>query len=206
MGEIRQGRIGVPPFCLLLKTGQTTQYSSEKDDGYYEKGLSRQYVILTTGQFSGAEDVVLNAKTHNLSNNCVIDKRTGLMWVRYVPDGDIGPDNEGTLYWKEGADAENIFRFKAKVKAAKIGGYSDWRIPNFFELLTLLDFSTADPCIDETTFPDVLSKPHWSSTTVPNATTYAYYVDFDRGYCAGSLKGSGKNYCRLVRGPLGGEI
>jgi hypothetical protein len=38
---------------LLLATGQTTQYSSELDDGYYKKGIVKSYTIRTTGQFSG---------------------------------------------------------------------------------------------------------------------------------------------------------
>lgn len=86
---------------LLLKTGQTTQYSGKEDDGYFEKGLSKDYTVLSIGQYSGTVAIVLNGKTHNLSNNCVMDNRTGLMWARYVPDADIGPGADGKLYWLE---------------------------------------------------------------------------------------------------------
>ena len=44
---------------LLLKTGQTTQYSSELDDGYYEKGLAKRYTTLTTGGYSGTVNIDL---------------------------------------------------------------------------------------------------------------------------------------------------
>ena len=45
IGELRKkGR--------LLKTGQTTQYGGYKDDGYYQKGLSKKYTILTGGQYA----------------------------------------------------------------------------------------------------------------------------------------------------------
>lgn len=37
----------------LLKTGQTTQYNSELDDGYYEKGVAKSYTVNTTGAQSG---------------------------------------------------------------------------------------------------------------------------------------------------------
>lgn len=40
-----------------LKTGQTTQYSSELDDGFYEKGVAKNYKILTTGQYSSTVNV-----------------------------------------------------------------------------------------------------------------------------------------------------
>jgi len=83
-----------------LKTGQTTSFNAG-DDGDLEKGVSRSYNILTTGQHSGTTNIVINAKTHALSNNCVIDERTGLMWVRYVPNADIGPGADGKLFWSQ---------------------------------------------------------------------------------------------------------
>ena len=45
--------------CRLLKTGQTTQYSSELDDGYYESGVAKAYTVLTTGQYSGTSNIDL---------------------------------------------------------------------------------------------------------------------------------------------------
>jgi len=44
---------------LLLKTGQTTQYNSELDDGFYEMGLAKLYTVLTTGQYSGTTNIDL---------------------------------------------------------------------------------------------------------------------------------------------------
>ncbi len=43
----------------LLKTGQTTQYSSELDDGFYQKGAAPSYTVLNTGQYSGTFNVDL---------------------------------------------------------------------------------------------------------------------------------------------------
>ena len=45
--------------CLLLATGQTTQYSSEPDDGYYQSGIPKRYEVLTTGQYSGNANIDL---------------------------------------------------------------------------------------------------------------------------------------------------
>lgn len=44
---------------LLLKTGQTTQYSSKLDDGYYQQGRSTSYVVYTTGQYAGTTNIDL---------------------------------------------------------------------------------------------------------------------------------------------------
>ncbi len=46
-------------YTNLLKTGQITQYNSELDDGYYERGLSKIYEILTIGQYSGNAEIDL---------------------------------------------------------------------------------------------------------------------------------------------------
>ena len=125
-------------LCRLLKTGQTTQYSSKEDDGYFEKGFAKNYTVHTTGDYSGTTNITLNAKVHALSNNCVTDNRTGLMWARYVPDGDIGPDGDGKLYWIDDTNDEDIFDLSDQANAGSLGGHTDWRVPNIIELESLI--------------------------------------------------------------------
>lgn len=48
-----------PHMARVLKTGQTTQYSSELDDGYYQAGITKDYTVLTAGQYSGTANVDL---------------------------------------------------------------------------------------------------------------------------------------------------
>lgn len=43
----------------LAKTGQTTQYNSKADDGYYQKGLVRSFTVLASGQYSGTTNIDL---------------------------------------------------------------------------------------------------------------------------------------------------
>lgn len=88
------------PRCLTLKTGQTIKYH-DGDDGDFEKGVAKSYTILATGQYSGTTNIVINGKTHALSNNCVKDDRTGLMWTRHIPTADIGPGADGKLFWSQ---------------------------------------------------------------------------------------------------------
>ncbi len=45
--------------AILYATGQTTQYSSELDDGYYQFGESKKYLVLSTLQFSGTVNIDL---------------------------------------------------------------------------------------------------------------------------------------------------
>jgi len=56
MNELAQSR---RPLTKLLATGQLTQYSSELDDGYYEKGIVKSYTVLTTGAQSGNATIQL---------------------------------------------------------------------------------------------------------------------------------------------------
>jgi hypothetical protein len=183
----------------LLKTGQTTQYGGYEDDGYYEKGSAKQYTILTAGRYAGTTDITLNSKTDTHSNNCVLDLKTKLMWSRYPTDG-LGPGTDGKLPWTTNGSGEGIFAFVAAANAALLGGYSDWRIPNLFELqsLLILEQPTAPP--NPTAFPGwPVTNYFWTSTTLPYNTTRAITLYFAGGNVDGVAKTT--NYLTaLVRG------
>jgi len=83
--------------CNLLATGQAVLFHAG-DDGDLEKGVIKSYTILNLGDYSGTTNITINAKIHALSNNCVKDNNTGLMWARYVPTADIGPATDGKLF------------------------------------------------------------------------------------------------------------
>mgnify|MGYP000980923374 CR=1 FL=1 len=225
----------------LLKTGQTTQYDSELDDGYYEVGVAKSYTVNTSGAQSGTTNVdftvltsdtgafVASTKRYNdtgkcgvfaitggetaiitgsvsnngtftlveasadsmrfsqtvvdeadapsitivkryaYSNNTVTDNNTGLEWTRYrYPYGLSYNYNIWT-----GSTFNSIFAICTACNSASVGGHNDWRIPNCFEWLTLIDLSTNLP--DPTAFPSFGSQPVWLATTNKATTTAAYY-------------------------------
>ena len=84
----------------LLKTGQTISYHTG-DDGDLELGTAKSFTVLDTGQYSGTTNITINGKTCALSNNCVQDNNTGLMWARYIPQTDIGAGTDGQLFWDQ---------------------------------------------------------------------------------------------------------
>jgi len=176
-GEIGKERV----LGGLLKTGQTTQYGGYEDDGFFEKGLSKLYTVLTTGPYAGTTNITLNAKTDAHSNNCVYDRRTKLMWSRYVANT-VGSGNDGKLPWTTNVNGEGIFAYAAAANAAKLGGYDDWRIPNVLELPSLCDEEPPSGAPNATAFPDWPTYPAtWSSTTRPDSTNFAIAVRFDTG-------------------------
>lgn len=276
MSRLRGLGPGGVGLSRLLKTGQITSYATG-DDGDLELGVEKDYTVLSTGQYSGTSNIVINGKTHALSNNCVQDNRTGLMWARYVPTGDIGPAADGKLFWEQwtlgpktdisfaagtkiinsvagdfDADALCVGRKVAisgageggnnqtvtvtaitannmtvsevivdeaagasvslatvddliwdaldQVNANSLGGYNDWRVPNYFELPSIINLGNCNPAIDTTVFPSTPSTYCWTASTDPCSTNYAFNLRFNYGYMTSNFKQLNKYYVRFVRG------
>jgi len=79
-----------------------------------------------------------------------------------------------------------------------LGGYTDWRLPNRNELLSIVDYSQVNPAI-YSVFANKSSDGYWSSTTYAGNTSIAWDVWFERGYSSLSMK-INKEYVRCVRG------
>lgn len=121
--------------------------------------------VAPTTEAAGAS--VSIAKRESISNNVVIDNGTGLMWTRY-PSVKMGVAGNGITVWT--GQPYDVFAFCAAANVASLGGYSDWRIPNAYELIALADYEapTANP--DSTAFPTINNNNVWTSTINPNNT------------------------------------
>ena len=198
--DVTTWHFGLNPSSPLV-TGQITQYDGQEDDGDREDGIARSYTALTTGPYAGTTNITVNAKTIAMENGAVIDNQTGLMWMAYTPDSDIGPRNDGKLYWYKAADTENIFAFCTAANAASLAGHSDWRVPNIFELFSLVveDAGIGAPYIN-TTYFQCLSDSYWASSTRPSDTTRAFAVRFTYPDAyMNYTKNTNSWYVRLVR-------
>jgi len=141
---------------------------------------------------------VRSSQTHSLKplimngDGTVTDPNTGLMWQQAEP---------GTMDW------ENALKYCEELVLPD-GGYDDWRLPDRFELQSLVDYNLYTPCLDKIFFPGILSYCYyWSSTTVAYNAKYAWLVDFSFGglgcafatiYEDGDLK-TDSFYVRAVR-------
>lgn len=190
--------------AVVFATGQTTVYATG-DNGTYQTGAAHDYSILTTGQYAGTVNIVLNGKTDAHSNACVYDAASKLMWSRTV-SASVGPTSNGLLPWTVNVNGEGIFEYAAAANAALLAGYSDWRVPNTNELggLAKYDIAQNGAMPDNTAFPTV--NPTWviwTSTTFPygEVEVYALQRQFNFIVCTYWLK-TDTSQVLLVRSPL----
>ena len=77
-------------------------------------------------------------------------------------------------------------------------GYSDWYLPNAFQLYTLLNLGAVNPAINTTFFPNTQNDWYWTGTTYKGNSGYAWCVYFVGG-SVGSHGKDGRYYVRPCR-------
>ena len=191
------GACQAAPEGQRLKTGQTTCWDSSGtavpcagtgQDGELQKGLSPAYLDNADGS--------------------ITDTRTGLVWEKLSDDGSIH-DKDDVYTWDEA--------FAVKVGTLNDGGFAghaDWRVPNRFELESLMNLGTNDPAVSpafDTACADgctvltcsctatTFDRVYWTSTASVGFPPWAWRVDFNSGDVISASKGS-SFYVRAVRG------
>ena len=159
--------------CRTLRTSVTTSYV-DYDDAWYASlglGVAKAYRILSVeAQYTGTTAIVVNGKTDNHSNICVLDLKTGLMWSQTV-SASVGPGSNGLLPWTttgSGATAEGIFPYVLAANVAGLAGFTDWRIANMNELLPLIVYGDT---VRDAEGPDLTAFPTW-----PDGSGVAYGI------------------------------
>lgn len=117
-----------------------------------------------------------------LNSMTVSDQLTGLEWQRTL--------SLDTLSWEQAL----LF-----ADTSTIGGFSDWRLPNIKELQSINDESKMNPSINSSYFVTGGAKVYWSSTTLPNQTAKAWYLNSQYGITSYDSKTRG-HYVLCVRG------
>jgi hypothetical protein len=108
----------------------------------------------------------------------VTDNLTGLMWAKDA--------YHGSMIWNDAIDYANNLSLGSAGRAAS---YTDWRLPNVKELLSLIDFSNYNPALPTGhLFSNVQSGYYWSSTTCTSSTGYAWLVNVGYSYVASNDK------------------
>ena len=79
-----------------------------------------------------------------------------------------------------------------------LGGYNDWRLPRYEELLNLVDYRQNDPAIVEIFMNVGTSSNYWTNTKHIEQESRAWIVYFYNGYTYSDAMKT-KNYVRCVR-------
>ncbi len=175
-----------------LYFGTTGDKALAPDVAYGELRISG---LLRTGQttvyHTGDDGVYRTGKSFFYTDHgdgTITDNVTGLMWPK---DGTgLGCFNGQTTTWEDAIDY---------CESLTLAGYTDWRLPNVRELLSLANYGTTGPCIDISVFTNTIVGYHWTSTPCDNGS-YAWSVHFYDGDLYAWHKTIHSLYLRAVRG------
>jgi hypothetical protein len=145
----------------VAKTGQTSTYRTG-DDGHLQKGVT-----------SPSPRFIDNG------DGTVSDKLTGLMWTK---NANLA---SGTMSWTAAITYANNLSLGSEGCG---GSYTDWRLPNLFELESLRDMSNYNPALPTGhSFTNVQSS-YYSSSTHAEITYGAWIVSIGYGFNHGDDK------------------
>lgn len=133
----------IPKLRRLPKTGQTTVHVAG-DDGTYQAGWRDAPRFVAAGV------------------NCVIDRQTGLMWPANIEG--VVPFNAAFADWATAI---------AACEACTVGGYTDWRLPNMLEFLSIVNCEPASGPAVWSSVKTTATRSYWTATTRKTTTTQA---------------------------------
>jgi hypothetical protein len=205
----------LPTIRELLTLADVSQYDPSITDGVFKHISSNNYWSSTTHKDGTNGAWIVDFYGGHPGYN---DKDNG-NYVRCVRDGHLEPsnfdrndtteivtDNTTGLQWQDDdAVIDDDVNWTAAIDYCEnvldLGGYSDWRLPNRNELLSIIDYSQSGAAID----PEFVNRTwnkYWSSTTSVGNADNAWYVDFYYG----SSRYYNKDYDFYVRCVRGGQV
>ncbi len=126
---------------------------------------------------------ILDAVFNDKANGIVLDLMTGLEWQKNPL--------VMQLTWEQALVYADTCTFAGK---------SDWRLPNIKELQSISKVQFKYPSIPSFFIGNIQIGKYWSSTTLPNSTNSAWYLQTQFGITSYDAK-TLSNYAILVRNP-----
>lgn len=151
----------------------------------------------TNAQQICSHQIIATSPDRRLQDNgdgTITDLSTGLIWKQCaegLSGAECSEGDDESFTWKDALAIAELSEF---------AGSSDWRLPNKNELISLVEFSCADPAINLRYFPNTPSSSFWTSSPKFTSSESAWRISFRDG----SVKGREINSAarvRLVRTP-----
>ena len=169
-------------YVWPVRAGQSDNSDPLYPANLWKTGQTTSYAMGDDGELK--RGVAWPDPRFSVSGDCVTDNLTGLMWTQ-----NANLPNE-TKTWEQALDYANNL---------SLCGYTDWRLPNRKELLSLIDYSEYNPALAiGHPFTNVQSDIYWSSNTHANNTGVAWEVYISSGIVYTSNK-SNNHYVWPVR-------
>ena len=107
----------------------------------------------------------------DMPRNAVVDTNSGLTWRRCA---------EGQV-WNGNTCTGIALTYTYQAALARATSQAPWRLPNRYELFSIVDKSVKNPAIDSTAFPATSASYFWSSSPGGENPTLAWVVGFSGG-------------------------
>ncbi len=133
-----------------------------------------------------------------------LHSKTGLMWdsCSYGQTGTACTGTASTYNWQQ------AFAAVVAANASSYKGFSDWRLPNVKELMSIVEKCRINPAVNDEVFPATVAAfttSYWSSTVVSSNANYARYVEFYYGEIAINTTRSQRTQAKPIRLVRGGQ-
>jgi hypothetical protein len=164
-----------------LKDGENYAYQSGMYSFINNFVLPMDYKlnVRCTRNQSNTKNIAL---TRDADKEVVIDKNTNLIWQ----DNEVVQNKK--IGWKQAVKYCTDLNF---------AGYTNWRLPNYFELFSIGDRSRYNPSIVDTFVYVATSNAYWSSTSSDDMASYQ--IGFKTGSTTWSSNNKYDGYVRCVR-------
>lgn len=117
------------------------------------------------------------------------------------PGEEVVTDAITKLEWQQAVDNGPISRDEAERYCSKLrlmgGGY---RLPSRIELLSILDYTTGNPYLDDKAFPNAPTGKYWTSSRAAKSAASGWIINFEFGTnLVQMVPGSEEHLVRCVR-------
>lgn len=130
--------------------------------------------------------------TKKFHARAVRDRNAPTLIANHFTDNGNGTitDNLTNLIWQKMPFADTLTWEQALVYAdtVSLGGMNDWRLPNIKELQSISEERLLNPSLNTNYFAVNSAKKYWSSTSLPNQPTKAWYLNTQFGITTYEIK------------------
>ncbi len=159
-------QLGRPSNAAKCET-KFSEDLAKADANAAKKGASCRYVDNGDKTVSDLDTGLMWQKTDNLSG--VTDKDKAYAWTDTTDADESDPDGSAFTTFLAGLnDCESD---DGGTVIDGHAGYCDWRIPQIDELVTIIDCSFGNPCIDQSAFGQTNASAYYLSSTTLDRNT-----------------------------------